>query len=297
METRLAGSCSNAPASSWTGTGRQSYEDTRHLFAFVFSPPECRCSPGQLGAPRGPLQLSYSGSSCSSLIAILLASSVKQTASDSARRHGVKRVCLPFTFGQLQVKRVERLLQVAAGRHAFQLVTQLLQLDVEVDLVLSAGELSTAGAGRRHQVTHLQRGTADCRLCRLRSGLVRFYSLSLSQGSCRAADQTPGSWPSHQTSLCRRSHKYLDTHTHRCSHTVRLQKESGAAPLPFPLNAAIRGLYFCSLSSSWRPPSLISLLTHKHRGYQRSSAKEPRLCLQLTWKGPCCPAWSSPPCW
>lgn len=179
-----------------------------------------RCSPGQLGASCGPLQLSYSGSSGSSLIAILLASSVKQTASDSGQRRGVKRVCLPFTFGQLQVERVVRLLQVAARHHAFQPVTQLLQLDVEVDLVLSAGELSAAGTGRRHQVTHLQQGTADCRLCRLRSGLVRFYSLSLSQGSCRAADQTPGSWPSHQTSLCRRFHKYLDTHTHTGAHTL-----------------------------------------------------------------------------
>ena len=35
--------------------------------------------------------------------------------------------------------------------------------------------------------------------------------------------------------------------------------------VPFPLKAAINGLYFCSLSSNCRPPSRISLLGQKHK--------------------------------
>lgn len=38
---------------------------------------------------------------------------------------------------------------------------------------------------------------------------------------------------------------------------------------PFPLNAAIKGLYFCSFASSCRPPSRISLLTQKRDWFQK----------------------------
>lgn len=51
------------------------------------------------------------------------------------------------TLGQLQVKRVVDLLDLSAMLDALQLISELLQLDVEVDFVLSTRELSTASAG------------------------------------------------------------------------------------------------------------------------------------------------------
>lgn len=56
----------------------------------------------------------------------------------------------------MQVERVLRLLHLNLGHQAFHLVPQLLQLDVEVNLVLRAGELGAARAGGRHQVADLR---------------------------------------------------------------------------------------------------------------------------------------------
>ena len=63
-----------------------------------------------------------------------------------------------LTFGQAQVKRVRHLLDVAPSLQALQLVPQLTQLDIEVDFILSAWELSAASAGGRHQVERLREG-------------------------------------------------------------------------------------------------------------------------------------------
>lgn len=62
-----------------------------------------------------------------------------------------------LTFSQLQVEQVPCLLHVVARHQAFHLVSQLLQLDVEMDFILCSRKLSAAGAGRRHQVAHLQK--------------------------------------------------------------------------------------------------------------------------------------------
>lgn len=104
-----------------------------------------------------PLQLSYSGSSCSSLMTVLLASSADRAVLQSWRFPTWRRGSgAGLTFGQLQVEGVARLLHLAPGCHALDLVPQLLQLDVEVNFILRSRELCTAGTGRGHQITHLR---------------------------------------------------------------------------------------------------------------------------------------------
>lgn len=51
-----------------------------------------------------------------------------------------------LTFSQLQVERVMRLLHLMAGYQAFHLVSQFLQLDVEMYLILCTRKLGAAGA-------------------------------------------------------------------------------------------------------------------------------------------------------
>lgn len=51
-----------------------------------------------------------------------------------------------FTFSKLQIEGVLRLHHLTAGRPAFQLVSQFLQLDIEMHLILSTWKLGTAGA-------------------------------------------------------------------------------------------------------------------------------------------------------
>ncbi|TNN41789.1 hypothetical protein EYF80_048034 [Liparis tanakae] len=65
-----------------------------------------------------------------------------------------------LTFSQRQVEGVFDLLDLGGFLDALQLVPQLPQLDVEVDFVLSSGELGAARAGRRHQVQSLRREEA-----------------------------------------------------------------------------------------------------------------------------------------
>ena len=52
-----------------------------------------------------------------------------------------------LTLGQFQVKRVVDLLDLSGLSDTLQLISELPQLDVEVDFVLSARELSTTSAG------------------------------------------------------------------------------------------------------------------------------------------------------
>lgn len=67
------------------------------------------------------------------------------------------RMFLQLTFSQLQVERVQCLLHVAAWHQAFHLVSQLLQLDVEMYFILCSRKLSASRAGRWHQVAHLHK--------------------------------------------------------------------------------------------------------------------------------------------
>lgn len=51
-----------------------------------------------------------------------------------------------FTFSELQIERVLRLFHLGSGCEAFHLVSQFLQLDVEMYLILCTGKLGTARA-------------------------------------------------------------------------------------------------------------------------------------------------------
>lgn len=172
---------------------------------------------------------------------------------------------LRLTFRQLQVEGVPCLLHVVARPQAFHLVSQLLQLDVKMYFILCSRKLSASRAGRWHQVAHLEKVGEDLRYSVLSamfldsSGPVSTHRLSL--------------WDSVglQTKLqILRLHTkrffaedFINAWKHKHKHVVVIIITDGGEKwwiLPFPLKAAINGLYFCSLSSNCRPPSRISLL-------------------------------------
>lgn len=113
-----------------------------------------------------------------------------------------------LTFGQVQVKGVRHLLDLAPLFHALQLVPQLTQLDVEVDFILSAWELSAASAGRRHQVESLQEDQGQ-NSPGAQTAPTNQNSPRRSRGSYEAASQIQASAVSYQRALCRTFHKYL----------------------------------------------------------------------------------------
>lgn len=113
-----------------------------------------------------------------------------------------------LTFGQVHVKGVSHFLDLRPPFNTLQLVPQLTQLDVKVDFILSTRELSTASAGRRHQVQSLPEHH-DQGLSGTETGPKEHNSPRHSRGSCEAVTQIQASGVSYQRVLYRTFHRYL----------------------------------------------------------------------------------------